>query len=97
MDHIPNIKPSEIAPFLSILDHIRESGLLQRFDVDVAARIMDVRDRIQEVSVHAVEEKYHELAAQPDTTAALSLLLLTDEIEKTAKLLDKRFPEPLLG
>lgn len=97
MDHIPNLKSSEVTPYLSILEHVRDSGLLERFDVDVSARVSDVRERIHEVAVHAAEEKYHELTALHPTNPALPLLYMTDEIEKTAKLLDKRFPEPLLG
>lgn len=38
-----------------------------------------------------------EFTSAPGVNRALPLLLMTDEIEKAAKLLDKRFPEPLLG
>ncbi len=38
-----------------------------------------------------------ELSSAPGVNRALPLLLMTDEIEKSAKLLDKRFPEPILG
>ena len=37
------------------------------------------------------------LARPPLVDLALPLLLLTDVLEKNAKMLDKRFPEPLLG
>ena len=38
-----------------------------------------------------------ELQCATGVNRALPMLLMTDEIEKNAKLLDKRFPDPLLG
>ncbi|THU97847.1 hypothetical protein K435DRAFT_828529 [Dendrothele bispora CBS 962.96] len=97
MDAIPNLKPSEIEPYLSVLDHVRDSGLLERFDVDIGARLSDVQDRVRQVTSLYYEDKMHELQSAPGVNRALPLLLMTDEIEKSAKLLDKRFPEPVLG
>jgi hypothetical protein len=97
MDALPNLKPSEIEPFLSVLEHVRDSGLLERFDVDINARLADVQERIRQVAVHFSESKMQELQAAPGVNRALPLLLMTDEVEKLAKLLDKRFPEPILG
>lgn len=97
MDSIPNLKPSEIAPYLHVLEVVRESGLLDRFDVDVVARIQDVQDQVRSVAGRFYEEKNRELHSAPGVNRALPYLLMTDEIEKSAKLLDKRFPEPLLG
>ena len=53
--------------------------------------------RVHEVAAENIELKYRELGEQPDMNVALPLLLLSDEIEKHAKLLDKRFPTPILG
>ncbi|EGN94917.1 hypothetical protein SERLA73DRAFT_171280 [Serpula lacrymans var. lacrymans S7.3] len=97
MDAVPNIKRSEVDPYLSTLEHIRESGLIERFDDDIASRIADVQERIKVVSAHYYEEKMHELQAAPGVNRALPLLLMTDELEKAAKQLDKRFPEPIIG
>ena len=97
MDNIPNLKISEIQSFLTVLEHVRDSGLLERFDVDIGARIHDVQDRVRQVSAHWYEVKMQEFTSAPGVNRALPLLLMTDEIEKAAKLLDKRFPEPLLG
>lgn len=97
MDSIPLVKPSEIKPFLSILEHVRDSGLLDRFDVDMENRLRDVKDKVKQVSAFWYETKMKEVSSQPGVNRALPLLLMTDEIEKAAKLLDKRFPEPLLG
>lgn len=97
MDSIPNLKPSEVNPYLSILEHVRDSGLLERFDVDVTARLGDVQDRIRQVSTEFYEVKMHDFQAAPGVNRALPFLLMTDEVEKYAKLLDKRFPDPILG
>ncbi|KAF8154152.1 cytoplasm protein [Crassisporium funariophilum] len=97
MDSLPNLKPSELQFFLSVLENVRDFGLLSRFDIDIEARIHDVRDRIRQVAVHWFEVAMQEKQAAPGVNRALPLLLMTDEMEKGAKGLDKRFPEPLLG
>lgn len=97
MDAIPALKPSEIEPYLSILEHVQDSGLLDRFDVDIGARLLDVKEHVRQVSTTFYEAKMRELQSTPGVNRALPLLLMTDELEKSAKLLDKRFPEPILG
>jgi hypothetical protein len=97
MDTLPGLKPSDIQAFLSILQHVNDSGLLKRFDIDVEARKQDVQDRIRQVSAHWFETLMQEKQNAPGVNKALPLLLMTDEIEKSAKSMDKKFPEPLLG
>jgi hypothetical protein len=97
MDAIPNLNPSEIEPYLSILEHVRDSGFLDRFNVDVNARVADVQSRVRQVATESFNFKLRELQSAPGVNRALPLLLMTDEIEKSAKALDKRFPEPILG
>ncbi|KAE9403735.1 hypothetical protein BT96DRAFT_955844 [Gymnopus androsaceus JB14] len=97
MDAIPNLKPSEIEPYLTVLEHVRDSGFLDRFNVDVSARLADVQDRVRQVATESFTVKLRELQSAPGVNRALPLLLMTDEIEKSAKALDKRFPEPILG
>lgn len=97
MDSIPNLKVSDIEPFLAVLQHIRDSGLISRFDIDIEARMQDVKERIRQVSADWFDVIIHEKQSAPGVNRALPLLLMTDEIEKGAKGLDKRFPEPLLG
>ncbi|KAH8112053.1 hypothetical protein DFH11DRAFT_533705 [Phellopilus nigrolimitatus] len=97
LDALPGLKPSEISPYLGILESLQESGLLARFDIDVLARVETLREKVREVAERAYLERSKELFAAPGVNRALPLLLTTDTIEKNAKLLDKRFPEPLLG
>ncbi|KAF8654738.1 hypothetical protein AX16_003393 [Volvariella volvacea WC 439] len=98
MDSLPtNLKPATLEPYLNILQHVLETGLLDRFEVDVPARMADVQNKVREVAKEWYDVKMAELQKAPGVNKALPLLLMTDEIEKAAKLLDKRFPEPLLG
>ncbi|KAF5329650.1 hypothetical protein D9619_008921 [Psilocybe cf. subviscida] len=97
MDSIPNLKPSDLQNFLPILDHINESTLLTRFDIDITARLKDIQDRVRHVSAEWYDVVMHEKQSAPGVNRALPLLLMSDDIEKGTKLLDKRFPEPLLG
>ncbi|OCH90864.1 hypothetical protein OBBRIDRAFT_887390 [Obba rivulosa] len=97
MDSLPALKPSEIGPYMSILDTVRESGLLERYDVDVSARLTDIEERVRTVAARWYDQKNSELHEAPGVNKALPHLFMSDEIEKNAKLLDKRFPEPLLG
>jgi len=97
MDAIPNLKRSEIQFYLDVLENVRDFGLLGRFDIDVEARVRDVREKIGQVAGGWYEEAMQEKQAQPGVNRALPLLLMTDEVEKATKGLDKRFPQPLLG
>lgn len=96
-DDFTKLKRSDIEPFLLILDGIRATHLLDRVNVDVHARINELAARVRIIAVHQYTEKSNEMNAQPGVNRALPLLLMTDELEKRAKLYDKRFPEPLLG
>lgn len=97
LDDLAKLKREDIAPFLSILDQVRDSGLLELVNVDISSRVSELADRVRIIAVHHYTEKSNETSSQPGVNRALPLLLMTDELEKRAKLLDKRFPEPLLG
>lgn len=97
MESIPNLKVSEIQPYLHVLDHVRESGLLTRFEADMSVRLSDLEDHVKGLSEQYYHKKIQQLQATPGVNRALPLLLMTDELEKAAKQLDKRFPEPLVG
>jgi hypothetical protein len=70
---------------------------MQRFGADASTRIADVKSRARQIASLRYTAKMEELRAAPGVNRALPLLLVTDDIEKTAKLLDKKFPEPILG
>lgn len=97
MESIPNLKVSEVQPYLNVLDHVRESGLLTRFEADMSVRLSDLEDHVKALSEQFYQKKIQQLQAAPGVNRALPLLLMTDELEKATKQLDKRFPEPLVG
>jgi hypothetical protein len=97
MEAIPHLKLSEVGPYLSILESMRESHLLQRFDVDITSRIHDIEAQVRTAAQKHYHTRFEELSSAPGVNRALPLLLMTDDIEKTAKMLDKNFSEPILG
>jgi hypothetical protein len=70
---------------------------LERAGIDAIQPLAQLLDRSQALCTLFYTNKRHDLMQNAGVNRALPLLYLTDEIEKAAKLLDKRFPEPLLG
>lgn len=97
MEAIPNLKMGEIGPYLEIVDDLQTAGLVDKSDPVVSAQISDISEHVKQSAMRAYQLKLQELQSAPGVNRALPLLLLTDELEKWAKLLDKRFPQPLLG
>jgi hypothetical protein len=97
MDLLPNVKPSQLEPMLLVLNHVQGSGLLEMFRVDIRSRVREVQEQVRKVAARGYDSKFQELQAAPGVNRALPLLFMTDEIEKSAKTLDKRFADPLLG
>ncbi|KAJ6518733.1 hypothetical protein C8R45DRAFT_949096 [Mycena sanguinolenta] len=97
MEDIPALKPGKIEPYLQVLEQLRGSGLLERLGDTEQARIADVQVQVQQAAMQWYGAKLEELQAVPGANRALPLLFMTDELEKTVKALDTRFPEPLLG
>lgn len=97
LDDLAKLKREDIAPFLAILDKVHGSGLLELANIDFLSRVNEVSDRVRIIAVHQYTEKSNDMNSQPGVNRALPLLFMTDELEKRAKLLDKRFPQPLLG
>lgn len=80
-----------------VLETLQESGLIERFKIDISERIEILRDRVRDAAEQAYLNKSKELFSAPGVNCAAPLILMTDWIEKNVKLLDKRFPSPLLG
>ncbi|KIO19006.1 hypothetical protein M407DRAFT_224240 [Tulasnella calospora MUT 4182] len=97
LEDITKLKPEKIAPYVQVLEAVQMSGLVERYKADIDARLNDLADRVRVQAVHQYTDKNYELMSNPDPNRALPLLHLTDHLEKQAKLLDKRFPKPILG
>lgn len=76
---------------------LQECGLIERFKIDIDERSEMLRDRVRDAAEQAYLGKSKELFSAPGVNLAAPLLFMTDTIEKNIKLLDKRFPAPLLG
>lgn len=94
---IPQLGASELEPYIHILESIQDHRLLQRFEVDIQARVEDVKEQVKISADAGYHKKFKELESQPGVNRALPLLFVTDEIEKWVKKLDKAFKEPVLG
>ncbi|KAK7024966.1 hypothetical protein R3P38DRAFT_3316586 [Favolaschia claudopus] len=90
MDAIPALKPSDIEPHVEVLERLRGSGLLERLGDTEQTRIDELRVQIRQAALRWYGAKLEELQAAPGVNRALPLLLMTDELEKTAQTLDKR-------
>ncbi|KAI1782885.1 hypothetical protein LXA43DRAFT_1068182 [Ganoderma leucocontextum] len=87
LDGLPQIKPSDLPPYLSIPHIVGDSGVLERYDVDVNQRITKIQNQVRDVSTRFYVLKLQELQSPAGVNKALPLLLMTYEIEKNAKLL----------
>jgi hypothetical protein len=96
MEVLPDLKKDDILAYLDVLAQVKETGLLERFDVDIIARVHDVKERVRTLAGHWYQRRIQELQSAPGVNRALPLLLMTDDIEKHAKALDKHFPDPIL-
>lgn len=99
LEDVTKLKYDQIAPYIDVLETVRKSGLVERYKSDIDARLSDLADRVRIQAVHQYTDKNYELTSKPEAGAnrALPLLFLTDHLEKQAKMLDRRFPKPLLG
>lgn len=97
LDRLAGLKYEHIAPFIEILEEIMRTGLLESYNIDVNGQIAVLADPIRTAAMHEYTDKKHDEFSQPGVNRALPLLFMTDYLEKQAKLLEKRFPEPLLG
>ena len=98
LDALPNLSRKATAPFLNILDRIQVSGLLERYQVDIDARMRELSDRVRIIAVHHYTDTSQEMfRQQTGVNRALPFLLLSDSLESLTKKLDKAYSEPILG
>ncbi|KAG8908782.1 hypothetical protein FRB99_003020 [Tulasnella sp. 403] len=97
LENIMGLKAELLKPYVNILDTLRSSNLVKRSEVDIEGRLNDLADRVRTQAVCQYTDKNYELTNKPEANRAIPLLNLADYPEKQAKLLNKRFPEPILG
>ncbi len=65
MEVLPDLKKDDLLPYLEVLSQVKETGLLERFDVDIIARVQDVKERVRVLGGHWYERRTQELQSAP--------------------------------
>ncbi|KAG9125216.1 hypothetical protein FRC07_008537 [Ceratobasidium sp. 392] len=94
---LTKLKPDIIVPYDDILGMIHGHQLLTRYEDEINNRVKELMDHIRTTAVHEYTELSSDMLGVEDPDRAYPLLELSSRVEKTAKILDKRFPEPLTG
>lgn len=94
---LSKLKPDDVMPYDDILRLIHGHKLLARYEDEINNRLRELSDHIRTTAVHEYTELSNDLLGVEDPDRAFPLLELSTRVEKTAKLLDKRFGEPLTG
>ena len=52
METLPDLKKGDLQAYLSVLNQVKDSGLLERFDVDIIAQVQDIKERVRALAAH---------------------------------------------
>ncbi|CCF48018.1 hypothetical protein NDA11_000538 [Ustilago hordei] len=100
---IHNVETEEIQPYLAIIQDLHSSGFVRRDrrleaePVTLESHVEELKDAIRIMAIHDYTAKTTELFSQIVTNEVVPLVQLLNWLEKGAKKLDKRYPEPILG
>ncbi|KAJ1019951.1 hypothetical protein NDA16_004232 [Ustilago loliicola] len=100
---IHNVETEEIQPYLAMIQDLHSSGFVRRDrrleaePVTLESHVEELEDSIRIMAIHEYTAKTTELFSQIVTNEVVPLVQLLDWLEKGAKKLDKRYPEPVLG
>ncbi|CAO1615966.1 unnamed protein product [Parajaminaea phylloscopi] len=100
---IHNVDPQEIHPYVAMAEELHESQLVRTNHdvngppVELERHVEELRDGIRIMAIHEYTAKTTELFSQAVDNEVVPLVQLLDWLEKGAKRLDKRYPEPILG
>ncbi|ELQ32482.1 hypothetical protein OOU_Y34scaffold01130g1, partial [Pyricularia oryzae Y34] len=76
---------------------VRRDKRLDAEPVAIESHLEELKDAIRIMAIHEYTAKTTELFSQVVTNEVVPLVQLLDWLEKGAKRLDKRYPEPVLG
>ncbi|PWN34293.1 uncharacterized protein FA14DRAFT_168557 [Meira miltonrushii] len=100
---LQNIDVDEVQPFVSLVTELHDAGLV-RTDADPSGEVVDLdgyaedlKDRIRILAIHDYTAKTTDIFSQRIDNEVAPLLDLLDWIEKGAKKMDKKYPDPILG
>lgn len=98
-----NVDPEDVQPYLTLITDLHESGLvradgqLEGEILDMARFVEDLKDRIRIMAIHEYTAKTTDLFSQIVDNEIVPLVQLLDWVEKGAKRIDRKYPEPVLG
>ncbi|GAC98569.1 cytoplasm protein [Pseudozyma hubeiensis SY62] len=99
---IHDVETDEIQPYLTMVQDLHATGLVRkdrRLEADVVAlesHVEELKDAVRIMAIHEYTAKTTELFSQVVANEVVPLVQLLDWLEKGAKRLDKKYPEPLL-
>ncbi|CEH19367.1 GRAM DOMAIN-CONTAINING PROTEIN 4 [Ceraceosorus bombacis] len=102
-----NVDPEDVQPYLALISDLHESGLvradgqLEGEILDMSRFVEDLKDRIRIMAIHEYTAKTTDLFSQIVDNEIVPLVQLLDWlldwVEKGAKKIDRKYPEPVLG
>lgn len=103
LQDVHNVDPQDITPYVAMAEELHESHLVRTnhdvngAPVELERHVEELRDGIRIMAIHEYTAKTTELFSQAVDNEVVPLVQLLDWLEKGAKRLDKRYPEPILG
>ncbi|TKY85972.1 hypothetical protein EX895_004797 [Sporisorium graminicola] len=100
---IHSVEAEEIQPYLIMIQDLHATGFVRknrRLEAETVAlesHVEELKDAVRIMAIHEYTAKTTELFSQVVVNEVVPLVQLLDWLEKGAKRLDKRYPEPLLG
>ncbi|EST05967.1 Mammalian uncoordinated homology 13, subgroup, domain 2 [Kalmanozyma brasiliensis GHG001] len=100
---IHNVETDDIQPYLAMVQDLHATGFVRqdkRLEAEAIAlesHVEELKDAIRIMAIHEYTSKTTELFSEVVTNEVVPLVQLLDWLEKGAKRLDKRYPEPILG
>ncbi|PWN50695.1 hypothetical protein IE53DRAFT_82315 [Violaceomyces palustris] len=100
---IHNVDAEEVEPYMTMIQEIHATGLVKTNKdldgecVDFDKHVEEFKDAIRIMAIHEYTAKTTELFSQVVPNEIVPLVQLLEWVEKGAKRVDKKYPEPVLG
>nr|QBH67539.1 C2 domain protein [Ustilago esculenta] len=100
---IHSVETDEIRPYLVLIQDLHATGYVRRDKrleaepIALENHVEELKDAIRIMAIQEYTSKTTELFSQVVMNEVVPLVQLLDWLEKGAKRLDKRYPEPVLG
>ncbi|CAO1632045.1 unnamed protein product [Sympodiomycopsis kandeliae] len=98
-----NVDPEEFQPYVTLTEELHSAQLVRTNHdvngtvVELDRHLEELKDSLRIVAIHEYTAKTTEIFSQAVDNEIVPLIQLLDWLEKGAKRLDKRYPQPLFG